>query len=98
MAKYMVLWEVDTARTPEDAKEKRAHWLGFQELVKKHLKEGVSKEWGAFAGEMCGYVIFEGNAVDLHTFTAGWVPYVNFEVKELLTIDEVIQATRALPE
>jgi hypothetical protein len=48
MAKYMVLWEIDTSRTPEDAKAKKAQHLGLQELVKKHLKEGVVKDWGHF--------------------------------------------------
>lgn len=61
----MVLWEVDTSRTPEDPKTKKAQLLGFQELVMKQLKEGGIKEWGAFAGELCGYFITEGNEVDL---------------------------------
>jgi hypothetical protein len=40
MARYMMLWEVDASRTPEDAKTKKAQLLGFQELVKKQFKEG----------------------------------------------------------
>ena len=97
MARYMVLWEVDTSRTPEDPKAKKAQHLGFQEVVVKHLKEGRIKEYGAFAGETCGYVIIEGSAVDLATRTFMWVPFVKFKVRELLTIDEVIQATKASP-
>ena len=97
MARYMVLWEVDTSRIPEDPKAKKAQHMGFQELVMKDLKEGVFKEWGAFAGELAGYTIFEGNAVDLHTLTARWFPFVKFKVNEFLTIDEVQKATKALP-
>ena len=98
MAKYLVLCEVDTSKTPEDPKAKKAQFLGFGEATSKLLKEGVIREWGLFAGEMNGYCIFEGNAVNLHTLTSTWVPFVKFTAREVLTIDEVNKATKALPE
>jgi hypothetical protein len=98
MARYMILWEMDTSRMPEDTKAKKAQWLGFQDIVKKNVKEGVFKEWGQLAGGICGYCIFEGSAVELHTFTAQWIPYVKFKVGELLTVDEITEGTKALPE
>ena len=98
MAKYLVLSETDTSRTPEDPKTKKAQWLGFQELIMKQLKEGVLKEWGFVVGEMRAFAIFEGSAVDLQTLTASWVPFVKFKVSELLTIDELSKATKALPD
>jgi hypothetical protein len=98
MARYMILWEMDTSRMPEDTKAKKAQWLGFQDIVKKNVKEGVFKEWGQLAGGICGYCIFEGSAVELHTLTEQWIPYVKFKVGELLTIDEINEATKALPE
>ncbi len=98
MAKYMILWEVDTSRTPEDPKAKKSQQLVFQELVVKQLKEGGIKEWGLFAGEWCGYVIFEGSAVELQTQASMWVPFVKFKTRELMTIDDVIKSTKALPE
>ena len=98
MARYMVLWEVEASRIPEDPKTKKALLLGFQEMVKKQLKEGIVKEWGAFVGERSGYIITEGKAVSLHTIAEGWVPFVKFTTKEIMTIDEVNKATKALPE
>ena len=98
MAKYMVLWEVDTSRTPEDPKAKKAQWLGFSELTAKMLKDGTAKDWGIFAGEGCGYVIFEGTNVALSTFLNRWVPFVKFKTSEVMTIDEIIKAHKALPE
>ena len=50
MSKYMILLEMDTSRTPEDLKAKKAQWLGFQEIVMKNVREGVFKEWGQLAG------------------------------------------------
>jgi hypothetical protein len=98
MAKYLVLSETDTSRTPEDPKAKKAQWLAFQELIVKQLKEGVLKEWGFVAGEMRAFAIFEGSAVDLQTLTSRWVPFVKFKVSELLTIYELKKATKALPD
>ncbi len=98
IAKYMALWELDTSRTPEDPKAKKAQWLKFDEVVAKQLKEGVIKDWGIFAGEVCGYVVFEGNTVKLHTFLSMWSPFVRFKTREAMTIHEVIKANKALPD
>jgi hypothetical protein len=98
MATYMALWEVDPSKTPEDPKAKKAQWLSFQEMVLKQLKEGAIKQWGEFAGEMSGYVMIEGTGVDLQTVTARWIPFIRFKAREVLTIEEVNKATRALPE
>jgi len=98
MAKYLVFAEVDTSRTPEDPKAKKAQWLGFQEQTKKMLKEGAIKEWGFIAGEMRAFTIFEGSAVDLQTLTSRWVPFIKFKVSEFLTIDQLNKATKALPD
>ena len=98
MAKYMVLWEIDTSRTPEDPKAKKAQLRGFGDVVVKQMKEGKIKEWGVFAGEMCGFTIFEGSVTDLHIFNTLWVPFVNPKVRQIMTIDEVNRAADALPE
>jgi len=98
MARYMVLWEVDTSKTPENPKAKKAQWLGFSELTAKMLKDGTIKDWGIFVGEGCGYSIFEGTKVELSTFNNMWVPFVKFKTRELMTIDEITKAHKALPE
>jgi vacuolar-type H+-ATPase subunit E/Vma4 len=97
LANWIRMLKKRSSKIPEDPKTKKSLLLGFQELVKKQLKEGIVKEWGAFAGEMTGYIITEGKAVGLHAITAGWVPFVKFTTKEIMTIDEVNKATKALP-
>jgi hypothetical protein len=98
MAKYMVLWKIDTSRTPEDPKTKKAQYRGFGDAVLKQMKEGRIKEWGIFAGETRGFTIFEGSISDLHIHNTVWVPFVELEVHEIMTIDEVNRASEALPE
>ena len=98
MAKYMVLWKIDSSRTPEDPKAKKAQLRGFGDGVVKQMKEGRIKEWGIFAGETRGFTIFEGNISDLHIHNTVWVPFVELEVHQIMTIDEVNRAAEALPE
>lgn len=98
MAKYMVLWEIDTSRTPEDQKAKKEQYIGFGDMIDKQLKQGIFKDWGVFAGEISGYVIFEGSAEDLHSFTFQWVPFTRFDCREVLTIDQANKITESLPE
>jgi hypothetical protein len=97
MARYLVLWEIDTTKTPEDPKAKKAQYLAFGDLVKKQLQEGAVKEWGLFLGSAEGYNIFEGSNVELQTLIGMWTPFIRFNTRELMTIDEVIKANKALP-
>lgn len=46
MGKYLVLWELDYARIPADAKERDALLLGMVETVKATFKKGRMKDGG----------------------------------------------------
>lgn len=48
--------------------------------------------------ETRGFTIFEGSIADLHIFNTMWLPFVRFEVNQIMTIDEVNMAAEALPE
>jgi len=98
MAKYLVLWEVDTSRTPEDSKAKKTQWLMLHDITKKFLKEGAVKEWGLFVGSVAGYLIFEGSAVEVQTFVGMWLPFSKCTVRECMTFDESLRSASALPE
>jgi hypothetical protein len=88
MARYMLLWEYDASRCPLDPKEKASQWLGLAELVKKQLKSGELKDWAHFGAESAGYVIVEGNEMDVLKVADTYVPYVRFTAKMLLTIEQ----------
>ena len=96
MARYLLLWEVDSALTPEDFEERKARHLGFQRVVSQQLKDGQIAEWGAFVGEMNGYCIVDGSAEDVHKLVGRWVPAVSFETREVLSIERVIKATEEM--
>jgi hypothetical protein len=94
----MMLWEIDTSKTPENPKAKKAQWMGYNDIVANHLKEKFIKDWGCFVGDKCGYVIFEGTPVEVHALAAKWLPFIHWPVKELMTLDDAIKETKALPD
>ena len=96
MAKYLLLWEVDTTHTPTGKEERKKMHLGMQSIVTQQVKAGQITQWGAFVGEAKGYCIIDGAAEDVHTLTGGWIPFVRFQTNEVLSIEQVMKATEAI--
>jgi len=94
VAKYLILWEVDSARVPTNAKERGTAWLALIEMVKADMKKGVTKDWGSFPGELRGYSIGEGSEVDIGRLCLPFMPYVRFEVHPVVPLAENEQAIK----
>ena len=90
MAKYLLLWELDRTRTPEDPETRQSQWRSLQDMVVKQLEDGDLKDWGLCLGELKGYCIVEGTDADVSKFTIGYSPYVIFEVKQVQSIQQAI--------
>ena len=97
MAKFILHWEVDPAKTPEDPKERKQQWLQFQDIVVQQMKDGLISEWGANVGELIGFCISEASEIEVHMLTAMWEPFVKFDTRAILTIEQVNEATKAMP-
>ncbi len=95
MAKYILQWEVDATRTPEDPKERQQQWLAFQETTKQMIESGQIQDWGEYAGEIDGYCIMEGTEVDVAALTALWVPFVAFSAKPM-SIEQAMESIKDL--
>ena len=96
MAKYLITWESDISRVPADPKERVAMRMKMLEMTKQNLKEGKISDWGIFLGGYKGYAVGEGSAVDMAIGTAQFSPYVTFNVEEVLSVDEMLEATKSL--
>ncbi len=96
MAKFILHWEVDSTKTPEDPKERQQQWLQFQDIVVQQINDGIISDWGANVGELYGYAIVEGTEVAIHSLTAMWEPFVKFNTRAVLSIEQVIEATKAM--
>ena len=89
MGKYLVLWEVDQSRVPVDAKERGAAWGLMMEMVRKDIQAGISKDWGAFVGEINGYAVAEGTEVEIANMLMQYTPYVSFETHPIASVAQI---------
>lgn len=97
MAKYLILWEVDANRIPVDMKERAAAWSVMTDMVKQDIADGGTVDWGAFVGEMRGYTVSEGeNLVAMSTSLQRFVPWLNLTVHQVMTLEEVTEAIKAI--
>lgn len=96
MSKYLITWEADESIWPTDPKEQGALASKLGEMVKQSMKEGKTSDWGIFVGGDKGYSVGEGNAVNLYKDLQRYHPYINFNVQEVLSIDEVLEVMKSM--
>jgi len=96
MARYILLWELDSTRTPDDPKERQKQWRTFQDMVVERLESGETKDWGKYVGEGRGYAIIEGTEMDAEELGNTYFPYVTFEVKQIISIEQAIEVVKAM--
>ena len=98
MPKYFMTWEVDPSRAPIDSKERAVLWSGMLEMVKQQIKNGTTKDWGAFVGEGRGYAVSEQNEIGVVQTLQNYYPFVEFEVHQVITVDEMLEALKPMIE
>jgi len=96
MGKYLLLWEIVGERVPVDAKELGAGWSALMEMVKQDMKAGLTKDWGAFVGEINGYAVSEGTEVELGKALTKYSPYVRFKVHPVSSVSQVDEIIKSL--
>jgi hypothetical protein len=96
MAKYLLLWEIDTTRVPVSPKERGAGWKALMEVVKQDMKKGMTKDWGAFVGEINGYSVAEGTEVEIGNMLQQFAPFVRFKVHPIASVSQVEEVIKAL--
>jgi hypothetical protein len=89
MGKYLVLWEIDNNRIPVSPQERKTLLSSFVDMVKEDQKKGTTKDWGAFVGEIGGYVVVEGTELELHSLMQKWIPFCLFKVHPIISFDQV---------
>ena len=95
MSKFYVRWQLNPQWTPATPEERVKLWLGLLEMVKADFQTGKVKDWGNVPGEARGYTIREdASEADLFTALLKWMPYVNFEVRPVLTIDQTVESIK----
>ena len=90
------LWEVETSFVPVDPAERAAGWGMLTGLVRQDMEKGLTKDWGAFVGELSGCAIAEGTEEEIHQQMIQYVPFVNFEIHQLIALDKVENIIKAM--
>ena len=98
MAKYLLLWELNLDKKPDDPKARGEGWMAFLDIVKQDLKEGIHKDWGSFVGETRGYTISEEDEVELTKRMQSFVPFITFEVHPVMSVDQIAEVAKSLTE
>jgi len=98
MGKYLLLWEIDETKVPISPQERGAGWSALIDMVKQDIKKGISKDWGAFVGELSGYAVAEGTEVEIGNMTEQYVPFVRFKVHAIASVSQVDEIIKALPK
>jgi hypothetical protein len=96
MAKYLVLWELDEDKIPEDPKERGAAWTVMVDMVKQDMKANVHIDWGSYVGGGKGYAVSQGNELEIAQLMQKFVPFVKFEVHQVMSIDQVGELAKSL--
>jgi len=96
MAKYLLLWELDRDKIPDDAKARSEGWAMMLEMVKQDIQAGFHSDWGSFVGEMRGYTVSEGEPVELAKTMQRFTPFVSFEVHPVMSVDQTLEVARSI--
>jgi len=79
---------------PVDPEERAKLWLKMLDMVKADMKSGAITAWGVCYDASVGYAFSELSPEDLYTTMLKWMPYVVFDVKPVLDVDQVIESIK----
>ena len=97
MGKYLLLWELNMDKVPDDAKAQVAGTIFLLNKVKKDMKTGKTKDWGQFAGTSRGYSVVEGTDLEVASGALQYSPYVLFKVFPVLSVAQVGEVLKTMP-
>ena len=90
MTKYYMRWHLNPMLIPTKPEEIGKLWLMMLEMVKTDLKSGALTDWGICSDSSAGYAFADTDEKSLHVAILKWIPYVIFDIKPVLAVDQVI--------
>ena len=93
---YLVLIEMDPSAIPKDPKERMNIMAPFIEMTKKDLDSGELKMWGVSPDAHTGFAVSNQDLKTLYTKAQTVAPYAKFNVMPMLSLDEAVDAMKAM--
>jgi hypothetical protein len=94
MTKFYMRWHLNPMLIPTNAEERVKLWMSMLDMVKSDLKSGALLDWGMCCDDSGGYAFAETDEKILHSLILRWIPYVSFNIKPVLTIDQSIESIK----
>jgi len=91
MTRFYLRWQLNPMFTPTNPEERVKLWLSMLELVRAELKSGSLTDWGMCNDVSGGYCFADTDEKSLHATIMKWMPYVSFDIKPVLTVDQTIE-------
>ncbi len=97
MPKFFMKWKVNPEMMPKDPEACMNLLQQMNEAVKVLVNSGMILDWGEYCDGSGGYTICEtGDMTELYASIVKYWPYVDFDAKPVLTIDQVIESTNRI--
>ena len=93
MTRYFMKWHINPLTVPVKPEERVKLWISMLEMVKADLKSGALTDWGMHSDLSGGFALAETDEVSLHAEILKWIPHIVFDIKPVLTADQVIANT-----
>ncbi len=92
MPKFLVRWEMNSCMLPADPEEQGKLFTSLFRMLKEDEKTGVCMNWGMFPEANAGISLSDQSAEELSARLMQYSPYIDFEVKPLLSLDQAMRA------
>jgi hypothetical protein len=97
MPKFLIKWKVNSQKLPANPEEMLKLLQSTNEWIKARVASGQIKDYGEYCDGSGGYAIAEADDITkLYGSLMEYWPYVEFDAKPVLTIDQVIDWTNKL--
>ncbi|HLB71658.1 MAG TPA: hypothetical protein VJJ51_11500 [Candidatus Methanoperedens sp.] len=95
MTKFLTLWELDRTRIPDSPEEQLQYYTMLQNMIKEDMKNGRTREFGAFVGGFKGFVIREGTEQEIYMEISKYAKFTNYKTYPFLDISQLEEMLKA---
>lgn len=94
MPKFHIEWKQNLSVMPDDPVKMGKINLSLLEMVKAEVKSSKIGDWGVYCNGFSGYCIKEGAHDEIMTELLKYMPYILFDVKPVVNVDQAIDAVK----
>jgi hypothetical protein len=98
MGKTLIKWQLNPQLIPIDPKERLGLYMMFMDMIKKDMEAGNLTGWGVYSDGSGGYAFTKLGSKELYTMVLKWSPYVMFDAKSVLGVEETVESLKKAAE